>query len=78
MTRQVDLLAEDDPDNSYGASIATELEAGNYTLHVEGTNSGSPDASGFSDYGSIGQYGLAAYIQGLGGLIVNIEQPQLR
>ncbi len=70
------LIAEEDPENSYGASIAAELDAGNYTLHVEGTNSGSPDASGFSDYGSIGQYALAANIQGLGGLIVNIEQPQ--
>ena len=53
-----DLLVEDDPDNSYAASITTELEAGNYTFHVEGANSGSPDVSGFSDYGSIGQYGL--------------------
>jgi len=72
-----ELIAEDDPENSYAASIDTELETGNYTLHVEGTNSGSPDVSGFSDYGSIGQYGLTGNVGGLGGLIVNIEQPQL-
>ena len=72
-----DLIAEDDPDNSYAASIDTELETGNYTLHVEGANSGSPDVSGFSDYGSIGQYGLTGDVEGLGGLIVEINQPQL-
>ena len=72
-----ELMAEDDPENSYAASIDTELETGNYTLHVEGTNSGSPDVSGFSDYGSIGQYGLTGNVEGLGGLIVEIEQPQL-
>ena len=72
-----DLLAEDDPENSYAASITTELEAGNYTFHVEGANSGSPDVSGFSDYGSIGQYGLTGDVEGLGGLIVEINQPQL-
>ena len=72
-----DLLVEDDPDNSYAASITTELEAGNYTFHVEGANSGSPDVSGFSDYGSIGQYGLTGDVEGLGGLIVEINQPQL-
>ncbi|MDC1406366.1 zinc-dependent metalloprotease [Akkermansiaceae bacterium] len=72
-----DLLVEDDPENSYAASITTELEAGNYTLHVEGAGSGSPDVSGFSDYGSIGQYGLTGDVEGLGGLIVEINQPQL-
>jgi hypothetical protein len=72
-----DLIIESDPANSYAASIDTELEAGNYTVHVEGTNSGSPDVSGFSDYGSIGQYGLTGDVEGLGGLIVEINQPQL-
>ena len=72
-----ELIAEDDPENSYAASIDTQLETGNYTLHVEGANSGSPDVSGFSDYGSIGQYGLTGDVEGLGGLIVEINQPQL-
>lgn len=72
-----ELIAEDDPENSYAASIDTELETGNYTLHVEGTNNGSPDVSGFSDYGSIGQYGLTGNVGGLGGLIVEIIEPLL-
>ena len=72
-----ELIAEEDPENSYAASIDVELETGNYTLHVEGANSGSPDVSGFSDYGSIGQYGLTGNVDGLGGLIVEINQPQL-
>lgn len=72
-----DLIVESDPANSYAASIDTELEAGNYTLRVEGTGEGSPDVSGFTDYGSIGQYGLTGNVSGLGGLIVEINQPQL-
>jgi hypothetical protein len=62
-----ELVIEDDPGDSYGASITTELESGNYTFHVEGTNSGSPDDTGFSDYGSIGQYAVTGNIPGLGG-----------
>ena len=62
-----ELVIEDDPGDSYGASITTELESGNYTFHVEGTNSGSPDDTGFSDYGSIGQYSVTGNIPGLGG-----------
>ena len=62
-----ELVAEDDPVDSYGASITTELELGSYTFHVTGTNSGSPDVDGFADYGSIGQYGITGNIPGLGG-----------
>jgi hypothetical protein len=62
-----ELVAEDDPVNSYGASITTELELGSYTFHVTGTNSGSPDVDGFADYGSIGQYAITGNIPGLGG-----------
>jgi len=71
------LIVESDPQNSYDALFTTELEPGNYFINVEGTGSGSPDVSGFSDYGSIGLYELTGTIEGLGGLIVNIEQPQL-
>ena len=63
-----DLVIEDDPEDSYAASITANIEPGNYTFHVTGTNSGSPDVSGFSDYGSIGQYGLTGSIPGLGDL----------
>ena len=62
------LVIEDDPSDSYAASITTELDPGIYTFHVTGTNSGSPDISGFTSYGSIGQYGLSGNIPGLGDL----------
>ncbi|MGB2011827.1 MAG: zinc-dependent metalloprotease family protein [Akkermansiaceae bacterium] len=70
------LLVENDPQSSYNAAIATKVDPGNYTLHVEGTGDGSPDESGFTDYGSIGEYALTGDIDGLGGLIVKIEQPK--
>jgi len=63
-----DLVIEDDPEDSYAASITANIDPGNYTFHVTGTNSGSPDVSGFSNYGSIGQYGLTGSIPGLGDL----------
>ena len=62
-----ELVAEDDPVDSYGASITTELELGSYIFHITGTNSGSPDVDGFADYGSIGQYAITGNIPGLGG-----------
>ncbi|MGB1873972.1 MAG: zinc-dependent metalloprotease family protein [Akkermansiaceae bacterium] len=62
-----ELLAENDPEDSYSASLTVQLETGNHTLHVTGTNSGDADATGFNDYGSIGQYTLTGNIPGLGG-----------
>ena len=62
-----ELLADNDPEDSYSASLTVQLETGNHTLHIKGTNSGDADATGFNDYGSIGQYTLTGNIPGLGG-----------
>lgn len=71
------LVAENDPAGSYSANITTSLPPGNYTFHVSGTGDGSPEVSGFTDYGSLGQFGLTGNVEGLGGLIVDITEPQL-
>lgn len=42
-----------------GVSISTNLAAGIYYLAVNGVGSGSPLATGFSNYASIGQYSIA-------------------
>ncbi len=59
----------------YTASITETLDPGVYYFHVEGIADGSPDASGFNDYGSLGQYGITGNIEGLGGLIIDIVDP---
>lgn len=41
-----------------GASVTKTLSAGTYYLEVDGTSFGSPLTTGYSDYGSIGQYSL--------------------
>lgn len=71
------LVSESDPLGVYSASVSTNLDAGAYHFHVEGVADGSPDESGFNDYGSLGQFGLVGNIKGLGGLILDIVEPSL-
>ena len=71
------LVVESDPADSYAASVETNLGPGNYSFHVTGTGDGSPDVAGFTDYGSLGEYGVSGNVGGLGGVIVDITQPAL-
>lgn len=48
--------ASSSPDTLTDASISTSLPAGTYYLHVFGVGRGSALSSGYSDYGSLGQY----------------------
>jgi hypothetical protein len=51
------------------ASISTTIAPGAYTVEIDGRGVGSPSNStptGYTDYGSIGQYSLEASIEGLG------------
>lgn len=61
----------------YSASINESLEGGVYYLHVEGVSDGSPDVSGFTDYGSLGGYSMTGSVTGLGGVIVDITLPRI-
>ena len=71
------VVSESDPLGLYSASVSTTLDAGVYHFHVEGIADGSPDISGFNDYGSLGAYGITGNVAGLGGLIIDIVEPDL-
>ncbi len=49
------------------ASISTSLASGTYYLYVEGTGVGSPLNTGYSDYGSLGQYSISGTVPVGGG-----------
>lgn len=44
------------------ASFDTTLAAGDYFVSIEGTGEGDPKTTGFSDYGSLGQYNLSGQV----------------
>jgi len=50
------------------ASISTTLAAGSYTVSVDGVGWGSPTDTGYSDYGSVGNYRLSVGYTGATGL----------
>ncbi|MEM9413914.1 MAG: hypothetical protein AAGA29_00365 [Planctomycetota bacterium] len=58
-----DVVATSDPSAQLAAGFALTLDAGRYYLSVEGTGAGDPGDSGYSDYGSLGQYHLVGSIQ---------------
>ncbi len=52
-------LATNNPSASLGASlVVSNLPAGTYFVSIAGTGSGDPLVTGYSDYGSVGQYFL--------------------
>jgi len=57
------LLASANPTEALGASLTVALPAtGTYYLVVQGTGKGDPLGTGYTNYGSIGQYGLTASV----------------
>ena len=55
------VLASSNPQNALNASISYQIfRAGTYYLQVSGTGQGNPATDGYSDYGSLGNYRLAA------------------
>lgn len=50
------VVATSDPLNSLAASFTMTVNAGNYFLRVQGTGQGDPATTGYSRYGSLGQY----------------------
>jgi len=60
------LVASANPFNSTSASITTNLTMGTYYLHVKNIGVGDPfnlNPSGYSSYGSLGQYFISGTIQ---------------
>ena len=55
------LLANINPADALNASVSVVLPAaGTYTLSVQGTGKGDPLTTGYTNYGSLGQYAVAA------------------
>ncbi len=50
------LLVQSNPADLLSASISLSLAAGDYTVRVSGVGKGDPLVSGYTDYGSLGQY----------------------
>lgn len=58
------LVATSNPDTSNTASFFTTLATGEYTLRIDGTGRGDPNTTGYTDYGSLGQYTISGTIAG--------------
>ncbi|MCB1956775.1 MAG: pre-peptidase C-terminal domain-containing protein [Rhodocyclaceae bacterium] len=62
------VLASDNPADTLGATLSATLPAeGNYYLRVSGVGKGTAD-TGYTDYGSLGEYRLAGTVQPAGNL----------
>jgi len=57
----------DNPDAALNATLSTSLVAGEYTVRVEGVGRGDPLTTGYTDYGSLGQYTIIGTIAGATG-----------
>jgi hypothetical protein len=56
------LVASDNPEDRISATLSVEVPTGGYTLHVSGTGKGDPLSTGYSDYGSLGQFTLSGTV----------------
>jgi hypothetical protein len=56
------LIASSNPLNLLDATISTAVSAGQYFLHVGGVGKGDPLSTGYSDYGSLGQYFISGSV----------------
>jgi hypothetical protein len=58
-------IAVSNPDTSTTASFfISGLAAGEYTLRIDGTGRGDPNTTGYTDYGSLGQYTITGTVFG--------------
>lgn len=65
------LVASANPSESLDAQLSVTVGAGTYYLHISGTGKGDPAGTGYSDYGSLGQYSF------VGNLIPTSSLPSL-
>ena len=56
------ILATSDDQNSVGGSISMTLAAGTYYLYIDGTGYADPLTTGYTDYGSIGEYTVSGSV----------------
>ena len=64
------LIASSNPTDSLSASISgSVLTSGDYYLTISGVGKGDPETTGYSDYGSLGQYSITGSVPDASGLI---------
>ena len=56
------VLAASNPDTLTDATVSAPLAAGTYYVRVSGVGRGDPLASGYTDYGSLGQYSISGTV----------------
>ncbi|MDB9348795.1 DUF4347 domain-containing protein, partial [Nodularia spumigena] len=56
------LIVSSNPTESLFASIDTSVAAGTYYLKIDGVGKGDPFTTGYTDYGSLGQYTISGNI----------------
>ena len=56
------VVAAGNPIGALSASFSLSLPAGTYYLSIDGTGEGDPLVTGYSDYGSLGQYSITGTI----------------
>jgi len=61
------LIESSNPADLLTASINRTLTAGTYFLKIEGVSMGDPLVTGYTDYGSLGQYRITGTLNGGGG-----------
>ena len=62
------LVTSANPADFLDAQLSANVSAGTYFLHVSGVGKGDPQGTGYSDYGSLGQYSFVGTIVDPGGL----------
>jgi len=65
------LIASSNPLASLSASFNLSLNAGTYFLQVDGVGFGDPLSTGYSDYGSLGQYLLTGSLTSPANLVIS-------
>jgi len=60
-------LLVSNPDTALNATLSLNLAAGEYTVRIDGVGRGDPLTTGYSDYGSMGQYTITGTIAGATG-----------
>jgi PKD repeat protein len=61
------LVASANPPTALAATISTTVSAGTYYLSVDGVGAGDPVTTGYSDYGSVGEYHVKGTYADTGG-----------
>jgi PKD repeat protein len=66
------LLAVNNPADQVNAIVYYSVAAGTYFLHVRGSGKGDPLSTGYSSYGSLGQYSISGTVVDPGGAIAPV------